>query len=67
MKHLEEQGETGETYFQHMRHAMGIAFLLVSTGAKCFIHGLVPSLFVCCVSSRLTEISAKVNRNETPT
>ena len=64
MKHLEEQGET---YFQHMRHAMGIAFLLVSTGAKCFIHALVPSLFVCCVSSRLAEINAKVNRNETPT
>jgi hypothetical protein len=56
MKHLEEQGET---YFQHMKHAMEIAFLLVSTGAKCFIHALVPPLFV--------EINAKVNRNETPT
>jgi hypothetical protein len=64
MKHLEEQGET---YFQHMKHAMGIAFLLVSTGVKCFIHALVPPLFVCCVSSRLTEINAKVNRNETST
>ena len=64
MSHLKEQNET---YFEHMRHAMGISFLLLSAGAKCLIHSIVPNLFVSGVSSKLDEINAKVNRNETST
>ena len=64
MKHLKENNET---YFEHMRHAMGISFLLLTAGTKCLIHSVVPDLFVSGVSSKLDEINAKVNRNETPT
>jgi len=62
MTHLKEQDET---YFEHMRHAMGISFLLLTAGTKCLIHSIVPDLFVTGVSSKLDEINALVNRNET--
>ena len=64
MKHLEEQGET---YFQHMKHAMAISFLLFAAGTKCLIHSIIPDLFTTGVSSKLDEINTLVNRNETPT
>ena len=64
MSHLKEQNET---YFEHMRHAMGISFLLLTAGTKCLIHSIVPDLFVTGVSSKLGKINAKVNRNEAPT
>ena len=64
MTHLKEQDET---YFEHMRHAMGFSFLLLTAGPKCLIHSVVPVLFVSGVSSKLDEFNSKVNRNETPT
>ena len=62
MTHLEE---AGETYFEHMRHAMGISFLLLTAGTKCLIHSIVPDLFKTAVSSKLDNINKLVDRNET--
>ena len=62
MKHLEE---AGETYIEHMKHAISISYLLLSAGTKCFIHAIVPSFFEKGVSSKLGEINSKVKRNET--
>ena len=64
MTHLKEQNET---YFEHMRHATGISFLLLTAGAKCLIHSIAPPLFETGVSSKLDDIIALVKRNETPT
>ena len=61
MTHLKEQGET---YFEHMRHAMGISFLLLTAGTKCLIHSIIPDLFATGVSSKLDKINALVNRKE---
>ena len=63
MKHLKENNET---YVEHMKHAMGISFLLLAAGTKCFIHSIVPPLFETGVSSKLDDIIALVRRNETP-
>ena len=60
VSHLKEQNET---YFEHMRHAMGISLLLLTAGTKCLIHSIVPDLFVTGVSSKLEEINALVKRN----
>ena len=60
MKHLKEQNET---YFEHMRHALSISYLLLAAGTKCFIHAVIPPLFETGVSSKLGEINAKVKRN----
>jgi len=62
MKHLEENNET---YLEHMKHAMGISFLLLGSGAKCLIHAFVPPLFETGVSSKMDDIIALVRRNET--
>ena len=62
MKHLEENNET---YLEHMKHAMGISFLLLGSGAKCLIHAFVPHLFETGVSSKMDDIIALVRRNET--
>jgi hypothetical protein len=59
MNHLDE---TGETYLEHMGHAMQISFLLLSSGIKCLIHAFIPSLYVAGVSSKLDLINAKVKR-----
>ena len=64
MKHLKENNEN---YFEHMRHAMSISFLLLAAGTKCLIHSIIPDLFTAGVSSKLDEINKLVNRNETPT
>ena len=64
MKHLKENNET---YIEHMKHAMGISFLLLTAGTKCLIHSIVPPLFETGVSSKLDDIIALVKRNETPT
>ena len=61
MKHLREQNET---YIEHMKHAMGIRYLLLSAGAKCLIHAVIPPLFETGVSSKLEDLNALVKRNE---
>ena len=62
MKHLEENNET---YLEHMKYAMGISTLLLSSGTKCLIHSIIPPLFETAVSSKLDDIIALVRRNET--
>ena len=62
MKHLKENNET---YLEHMKYAMGISTLLLSSGAKCLIHSIIPPLFETGVSSKLDDIMALVRRNET--
>tara|TARA_R110002072_G_scaffold46887_1_gene129875 strand:+ start:1160 stop:1354 length:195 start_codon:yes stop_codon:yes gene_type:complete len=62
MRHLEE---AGETYIEHMKHAMGISFLLLAAGVKCLVHSIAPPLFETGVSSKLGDIIALVKRNET--
>ena len=61
LKHLEE---ADETYIEHMKHAMGISYLLLSAGAKCLIHAVIPPLFETGVSSKLEDLNALVKRNE---
>ena len=59
MSHLRE---VNEGYIEHARRAIGISYVLILTGIKCFVHAFVPELFVDCVSSKLQEIEIKVNR-----
>jgi len=41
--HLEE---VDETYLQHMGHALRFAARMVAGGVACFVHALLPFLFV---------------------
>jgi len=61
MKHLEEQGET---YFEHMKQAQSISFLLFCMSFMCFVHSIVPPLFTVAVSSRLGDLMRLVERKK---
>lgn len=36
----------GESYFQHLAHASGFSLRMVGGGIACFVHALLPFLFV---------------------
>lgn len=44
----------GETYGQHFRKAVVFAALMMGAGIACFIHALIPGVFVT-KSSRIIE------------
>ena len=49
-KHPREQGET---YFQHMRAAWKIIYLLKTLELKCAIHSIFPFLYTDAVSGKI--------------
>lgn len=42
----EHPATVGETYTQHLGHALGFGLRMVFAGIACMIHALVPALFV---------------------
>ena len=64
MGHLKD---IGETYWQHFKFAMSLAFLLFKAGFAVFVHAIVPSLFVTTASETLKEINFILeSRKDTP-
>ena len=44
-KFLEHPNEKGENYFQHLKEAFFISFLLIISSIACLIHGFLPFTF----------------------
>lgn len=42
----EHPATVGETYFGHLKSATGFSLKMIGCGLACFIHGLLPFLFV---------------------
>jgi Family of unknown function (DUF6356) len=40
----EHPASVGETYFEHLRRAMGFSVRMVAGGLACFVHALLPWL-----------------------
>ena len=59
MTHLEEKNET---YFEHMLNALSISWLLLSLSLKCFVHSIIPDLYVDAVSSKIDNLNNLVYR-----
>lgn len=53
--------DAGESYFDHLRFAVGVGMMLVAAGLACIIHGLVPG---CCTrtASRTVDELARLFR-----
>ena len=49
--------EVGETYFQHLYHAMRFSCLLLSLSFKALIHALLPFCYETAVSDRVKTLS----------
>ena len=62
----EHPASVGETYFEHLRAASGFSLRLIVAGLACFIHGLLPFLFVSTGKKTLIELHdiMVVNRDQ---
>ena len=43
---VDHPADVGETYFEHLRTASWFAGTMLIAGLACFVHALVPGLFV---------------------
>lgn len=48
--------EADESYFQHLRFAVGVGLMLVAAGTACILHGLVPGLCTKTASRTVDEL-----------
>jgi Family of unknown function (DUF6356) len=53
---LEHPRSIGESYFEHQRHALGFGLSLLLAALACFVHAIVPALFVRTGSSAVTRL-----------
>jgi len=50
-----------ETYFQHMRFALGFCFWLIVAGLAALVHAIVPALCETTASRILGKLTARMN------
>mgnify|MGYP001552103503 CR=1 FL=1 len=53
---LQHPHAVGESYLEHQRRALGFGFSLLAASLACFVHALVPALFVRTGSSAVTRL-----------
>jgi Family of unknown function (DUF6356) len=53
---LQHPRSVGESYLEHQRHALGFGFSLLFASLACFIHAMVPGLFVRTGSDAITRL-----------
>jgi hypothetical protein len=56
---LDHPHTVGESYGQHLRHALGFALTLLGAGAQCLLHAFVPGL---CERSASRKVAALIER-----
>ena len=61
----EHPASVGETYWEHLLHASWFAGKMVLAAGACFVHALLPFLFVKTGSKAITELhdAMVTNRN----
>lgn len=57
---LTHPATVNETYFQHMRFALGFAFWLVTAGLAALVHAVFPALCETTASRILAKLSARI-------
>jgi len=64
----EHPASVGESYWQHLRHAMGFGLRMGVSGLACMLHGLLPFLFVRTGSRQVALLHDRmiVNRSKMP-
>lgn len=53
---LQHPRSIGESYLEHQRHALGFGFSLFLAALACFVHAIVPGLFVRTGSDAITRL-----------
>ncbi|WP_033923195.1 DUF6356 family protein [Sphingomonas sp. 37zxx] len=64
---IDHPADVGETYFAHLRTASWFAGTMLLAGLACFVHALVPGLFVKTGSTAIGRLHDRmvVNRRST--
>ena len=62
-QHLQSQNET---YFEHMRNAWKIVYLLKVLELKCTVHSILPFLYTDAVSGKIECLQKMANRHSKP-
>ena len=52
-----------ESYFSHMRQALGFGFAMIGAGLACLIHAFVPALFVKTGSKEVARLHTRMVSN----
>lgn len=52
--------DAGEGYFHHLRVASGIGATMISAGATCVLHGLLPGVFTNRASGTIRRLNDKI-------
>ena len=58
--------EVGESYFGHMRNAAGVGLTMAGGAIACFVHALLPFLFVRTGSRTIEKLHERVARRAAP-
>ena len=53
---LDHPHAMGESYWQHQHRAMHFGTAMITAGAACLIHALIPAFFVRTASSRIQSL-----------
>lgn len=48
--------EAGESYFEHLRFAIGVGLMLMAAGAACVVHGILPGFCTKTASRTVDEL-----------
>lgn len=54
----------GESYFEHMRHALSYAFWLLLAGISCLLHAIFPFLFQNVASDCIVRLVNKLSQGK---
>ncbi|MFP4004309.1 MAG: DUF6356 family protein [Alphaproteobacteria bacterium] len=57
---LEHPRSVGETYTEHLGMAWSFAARMIAGGAACFVHGLLPFLFVTTGSRAVQDLYTRM-------
>jgi hypothetical protein len=62
---LEHPRSVGESYLEHQRRALGFGVSLLLAALACFVHALVPGLFVRTGSTAITRLHDRMVAHRT--
>jgi hypothetical protein len=62
---VEHPASVGESYFRHLRNAVGFGFAMIGGGAACLVHAILPFTFVTRGSETIARLHERMITNRT--
>jgi len=62
----EHPASVGESYFEHLWHALYFGGRMMFGGVACLVHALLPFMFVCTGSRTITDLNERMISKRRP-